>query len=117
MTITRLTPDAAGCWIEGHWGHYGVARMIAIAADLGYTDPATDPPFAQPDIVDIARRKLAAMGPSTADDITDDEEEMLLWTVDDVEAWMNEHVAPEGFSFGWNDGEWFLWATETWEEE
>jgi hypothetical protein len=116
-TVTKVDPATAGCWIDGHLGQYAVPRMIEIAADHGYRDPATDPPFAQPDIVDIARRKLASMGPSTSPQISDDEEEQLMWTVDDVESWMNENIAPEGYSFGWLDGEFFLGSASWWEEE
>jgi hypothetical protein len=117
--ITRATPDDAGCWIDGHWGQYGIARMIEIASLHGYVDPATTPPFAQQDIVEIARRHLASMGPYTEGDdgISDDEHEQLSWTYDDVEAWMNDNVAPEGFSFGWHDGEFFLWSNETWADD
>lgn len=117
MTVTKPTPDQAGCWVEGHWGQYGVARMIEIAAEHGYRDPATEMPFAQPDIVEIAARKLAAMSSAAAEDITDAEEEMLLWTVGDVEGWLNANVAPEGYAFGWSDGEFFLSSTANWEEE
>jgi hypothetical protein len=31
---------------------------------------------------------------------------------DDAENWMNDNVAPEGFSFGWEDGEFFLLSNE-----
>jgi hypothetical protein len=131
--------------------------MIEIAAAHGYVDPATSPPFAQADIVEIAARHLASNGPTTwqcdvhgtvqpcdgdvhhpngarlcislsphcphdtcahglTEDvgISDDEHEQLCWTSDDVEAWMNEHVAPEGYSFGWYSGEFFLWSTMQW---
>ena len=37
--------------------------------------------------------------------------------VDLYEQWMNEYIAPEGFSFGWHDGEFFLWSDQTWNEE
>jgi hypothetical protein len=119
MNITPITvasPSDAGCWIDGHWGQYGIARMIEIAAGLGYVDPATSPPFAQADIVEIATRKMAACARPGVEDISDDEEEQLSWTADDVEAWMNDNCAPEGFSFGWFDGEFFLWSDTQWEE-
>lgn len=105
----------AGCIIDGHWGQYATARMIELAAQHGYVDPATAPPFAQNDIVDIARRHLASMA-NGAPDIADHEHEELAWTADDVEIWMNDHLAPEGMTFGWHDGEFFLMADDDWNE-
>jgi hypothetical protein len=62
--------------------------------------------------VEIALRKLKFMGPDMArtdiPQLTDAEEEMLLWAADDVETWMNDNVAPKGFYFHWEDGEFFL---------
>lgn len=107
MSTTKADPNDAGCWIDGHWGQYAVARMIEIAADLGYQDSA----------VDIAARHLASMGPSDSPDITDEQYEDMLWAADEVEYWLNENVAPEGFSFGWYEGEFFLWPDESWEED
>lgn len=120
MQIVKAEPANAGCWIDGHWGHYAVAQLVNIAAGHGYRDPATDPPFAQPDIVEIALRKLASLGRGggvTGPEITDDEEEQLLWTADDVEIWMNDNVAPDGFSFGWYSGVFFLWSEAQWQED
>lgn len=37
--------------------------------------------------------------------------------VDQTEEWLNEHIAPEGYAFGWHDGEFFLWTTDEWEEQ
>jgi hypothetical protein len=34
---------------------------------------------------------------------------------DKAEAWLNEHVAAAGWSFGWTDGEFFLWPASEWE--
>jgi hypothetical protein len=35
---------------------------------------------------------------------------------DAIERWLNEHTETEGYSWGWHDGEFYLWPTETWEE-
>lgn len=104
--ITRAEESDAGCWVDGHWGQYGIARVVEIAADAGYDD----------EVVSIAHRHLASMGPSDAPIIDDDEWEILLDSDDDVTAWLNAHVAPTGYAFGWFDGEYFLWAIEEWEE-
>lgn len=117
MTIRKANPSDAGCWIDGHWGQYGIARMISLAALHGYVDTAAEPPFATNDVVDTARRHLATAGPSTSEPISDGEWTDLETACDDVEEWMNEHVAPEGFSFGWQDGEFFLESDAWWSEE
>ncbi len=35
---------------------------------------------------------------------------------DEAEVWLNATVAPEGYSFGWSDGEFFLWSDQDWED-
>lgn len=97
--MTKAEPTDAGCWVDGHWGQYAVARMVELAADHGYDDG---------EVVGLARRHLASAGPSVAPDLSDDEHEQLSWAADEVEAWMNEHVAPAGFYFEWSEGEFFL---------
>ena len=106
--ITQATPADAGCWIDGHWGQYGIARLVEIAEGMGYNDA---------EMIDYASRHLASMARSNTFGITDDEHEALTDSCDDVEVWMNDHLAPEGFAFGWHDGEFFLWSDEDWEAE
>lgn len=38
-------------------------------------------------------------------------------SADDIESWLNDTTTTEGYSWGWSDGEFYLWPTETWEEE
>ena len=106
--VIKADASAAGCWIDGHWGQYGTARLVELAEAHGYSD-AED--------IRVAHKHLASMGPSTSPDLTDSEYEYLMDGDDSVTAWLNDHVAPAGHSFGWYDGEYFLWSTETWEEE
>jgi len=105
--IQRATPTVAGCWVDGHWGQYAIAHMVEKAQDWGYADA---------EVIDIATRHLATIGPSEAPQITDDEHQALSDASDEVEAWLNEHVAPEGFSFGWWEGEFFLNSDAQWAE-
>lgn len=105
--ITRLLPSDAGCWIDGHWGQYGVARSVEIASSFGYDDAL---------IIDIAQRKLAAMMPSIAPEISDEDEELLASAADEVTYWLTNNVAPEGYSFDWYEGELFLQSEEWWAE-
>ena len=106
----RLLPGDSGCYVDGHWGQYGIAHMITRAEDMGYNDA---------EVIRIADKHLASMitwGSAGKEPLTDDEYEIMLCSSDEVEEWLNENVAPEGYSFGWWDGEFFLWSDEQWEE-
>lgn len=105
--ITRADPADAGCWIDGWWGQYGAARLVELALGCGWVDA---------EAADLSARHLATMGPSDAEALTDDEHETLMDAADDAEAWLSAHVAPEGYSFGWADGEFFLGSADWWEE-
>ena len=118
----KATPEDAGCWIDAHWGQYGTARLIEIAASYGWVDDCTfgyDKPGEEDSrtAVDIAAAHLASIGPSESPEISSDEFEYMLEAADAAEEWMNAHVAPAGYSFGWFEGEFFLWSFEQWEEE
>lgn len=39
------------------------------------------------------------------------------WDVEMAEEWLNEHVAKDGYSFGWHDGDFVYQSTAWWEEE
>jgi hypothetical protein len=108
--IILPTAEDAGCWIDGHWGQYGIARMIQIAADHGFVDTVATLLFATLDCVDIARRHLVH-----GSEVDWQELESMEQATDEVEAWLNENVAPEGYSFGWYDGEFFLCADTEWD--
>lgn len=99
----KASVSDAGCLIDGHWGQYATARMIVVATDYGYSDA---------EVIDIATRHLAAMGPSTAPAIADDEYAALAELSDEAEAWLNENAAPEGYEFGWYDGEFFFQSVD-----
>jgi hypothetical protein len=103
----RAKPEDTGCYVDGHWGNYAVAHMVNRSEEFGYD---------QPEVIALADRHMASMGPSGTEGLTDDEHETLIDASDDVESWLNEHIAPEGYSFGWWEGEFFLWSDEWWEE-
>lgn len=105
--ITKADATDSGCWIDGHWGQYGIARMVEIAQQFGYDDEF---------VTSLADLKLATMQINTHYYMTDDEEEALYEASDAVEEWLNENVAPEGYAFGWHDGEFFLWSDYDWRE-
>jgi hypothetical protein len=105
--IIKATPADAGCYVDGHWGQYAVAHMVNRAEEFGYADA---------EVIDLADRHMASMGPSGSEGLSFDEHEALSEASDDVEQWLNDHVAPEGYSFGWNGGEFYLWSDATWED-
>lgn len=107
MTITKASSTDAGCWIDGHWGQYGVARMIEIAAEHGYVNP---------DIAQLANAKMFECAHPGACLLTDSEDETLEDVCDSVVDWLNENVTPEGCSFNWFEGEFFLNSHEDWLE-
>lgn len=102
----KAAPEDVGCYAEGHWGQYAGAHMIERATEFGYDDA---------EAVALAGRKLAEMYPHNGEPLSDDEHEALTDATDDAEAWLNANAAPDGFSFGWHDGEFYLWSNENWE--
>lgn len=87
--MEKCSSADAGCWVDGHWGWKGSSRVIQIANEFGW------------------KGYLANL---------DDDDESIYDASDEAEQWMNQNVAPDGYSFGWHDGEWFLWSYEDWEE-
>lgn len=95
-TIERMTPAEAGCWVPGLVGRYGSQEVISIAVNCGWDD-------------------------EDAQRILDSDDNEAIWdavidVADDAEIWLNEHVAPEGYYFGWYDGEFWLWSEGDWQE-
>lgn len=110
MEITKYTKDQAGCLIDGHWGQYGTARMIQLAHAHGYPRESG--------IVSLAEAKLDNMGPGVPEyELNEKDEEALSDAAAEVETWMNENIAPEGYQFGWNDGEFFLQEDFWWDDD
>jgi hypothetical protein len=114
MTIVKATPEDAGCYVNGWWGQYAGAHMIMRATEFGYDDT---------EAIDLASRKLVEMAPNTAKlfgdpvGITDNEHEVLDYAADEAEQWLNDNVAPDDYSFGWHDGEFYLASVDWWDED
>lgn len=105
-----------GCWVDGHWGQYGPDHLADRAEELGW-EPGSwaEDPRAVRNIIET----IEEWGYGKYDDV----QNVIgaLWGLtftgaDDIETWLNEHT-DEGYSWGWHDGEFYLWPTETWEEE
>ena len=98
---------AQGCWLEGSRGWRAAAPLVDIAA--GYGMP-----------VDEDDRTILAAYMDSRDTVTlasgesVDSQDCTIELTDRAEAWLNEHVAPAGWSFGWSDGEFFLWTDADW---
>jgi hypothetical protein len=94
---------STGCWIDSRWGHYGSARLVQIAIDLGWDDP---------DAGYFAERYF-----DNSYEMSADESEQVYAASEDAELWLNEVIAKPGYLFGWSDGEFFLMPYEWWTEE
>jgi len=109
-----------GCWVEGHWGQYGPDHLADQADGLGW-EPETclDDPRELRRIADL----IGDWGyPRDHTDMRSEGVNIIVsfWelhieSTDAIENWLNDHT-DEGYSWGWHDGEFYLWATETWEE-
>lgn len=98
------TTRETGCYVDGHWGNYGLSRMLTVTDGiLGthfYDDAAKEWALTQDgDAVDE----------NAWDGFTF---EFLHEIADDAEEALND-ATPNGFGWGWHDGEFFLSADKT----
>ena len=96
----RLTKLSAGCWVDGSRGHYAAPYMVTLAVDRGY-------PITEED-QELITAYLAGE--------TFDPEGAVVEIADEAEAWLNEHMAPAGYLFGWSDGDFMLWTARDWQD-
>lgn len=106
VTWDRVSPEDAGCWIDGHHGQYATPMLCQLAIGQGM-------PMADADKMDVyawlnQSRDVWA--------VTDDVIENVVELSDDALVWLNENIAPDGYAFGWHNGEFFLWSIAEWEE-
>lgn len=87
-----------GCYVDSHHGHYAIPAAIRVARSLGFSVD----PFAQwaLDTYDELFHK---------DDFPHD---ALCKLCEEAEAWLNLKRAPDGALWGWNDGDFGLYAEE-----
>ncbi|MFY1620061.1 hypothetical protein [Micromonospora sp. WMMD736] len=107
--ITPAFASDAGCWIDGHWGQYATVRLMSLAVERGWR-------LSDEDDAIFLRLHVSAGSPSSPEASDGDWEALYEQggLADQAEAWLNDHVAPEGFVFGWHDGEFFLWPVHVW---
>lgn len=105
---TDYTP---GCYVDGHWGQYGSSRVLRIADDVlgGNMWQET---------YDALKADHSLIGEwATEDDILGtmvDELaacEHVTWAAEEAEEKLND-ATPDGWAWGWEDGEFFLARTD-----
>jgi len=99
----------SGCWIDGHWGQYGPIRQIEI------TDQLLETEFMD-QLCMLTAEFVPENSHSAYPKVDMDDVENIFDVSDRAEEALNA-ATPDDFSWGWHDGEYFLWSQETWEEE
>lgn len=97
--IKRWSKADAGCIIDGVCGWMSGPRMVGIAIECGWTGDEGDDEI-------IAGAYI--------NNLEDGQWDIWREIQEDVEAWLNDNVAPEGYYFGWRDGDFMLMSEETW---
>jgi hypothetical protein len=111
--IPKVTEAEAGCWLDGaNWGWTGPARVVELAQFYGMPDETGDDNAILAAFKESADRVTMANGDVLEDPagLVCDQGELG----DQAEEWLNENVAPEGYSFGWHNGDFFLMCSEWW---
>jgi hypothetical protein len=115
-TDTRPTAADAGCWIAGRDGDIAFSDCIEVAIGYGWelseTEQAALEAFKQDADTFVSPVPASYPGVQYVADWIINQGGLLDGAVE----WLNEHVAPEGFAFGWMDGDFFLQPDEWWEE-
>ena len=84
-----------GCYIQGSWGQYAIGRLCSFAEAQGWKNEYS----------------------VNEDSLKDFDLDFVVELADEAEAWLNEHVAPPDHSFGWFDGEFYLWSNSDWRSQ
>ncbi len=116
----RMSPaeaeKAQGCWLEGSRGWTASGELVNIAAHQGM--PLSDDDRALVDAY-LGRHEGDLTLPSGDVVSADDLDEYVTGQgaiADQAAQWLTDNVAPDGWSFGWYDGEFFLQTDEWWQE-
>lgn len=102
-TETRITPDLAGCWLDGHYGWHNTYRVVAVARAYGFTLSADDEAM----IGAYERQESAVTLPcgTALDEASINEHAIEL--SDEATDYL-QSLAPDGFVFQWDTGELLL---------
>lgn len=99
MDKVKATANDAGCWVDGVRGYHALVRMVDIAEQHGY-------PLSEGDRDMVERYDTGST----------DHDSVIHTIADEAESWLNDNVAPDGYSFGWHDGDFMLWSESDWSE-
>lgn len=116
LTVAEAEKEE-GCWLESGRGWRISAEAVNLAAGYGFPLDADDRAIVAYYLEGDPSEALTLNGGETVS--PDDIHEHVLGAdglVDHATDWLNDHIAPEGYRFGWHDGEFFLWTDVTWEE-
>lgn len=103
--VLAATPDESGIWIADDAGHNG-ARLVLIAQARGWAWNSCA------DAIRLAEREMRCEA------LTVDESDALDFQyAEEVEYWLNENVAPEGYRLGWHAGEFRLETFGWWNDK
>jgi hypothetical protein len=97
--VVKATRGDAGVWVDGVRGWMAEHHMIDLAVGHGWPITADDDR-----VINACRGQLYSV----------DDSESLREIADDAEAFMNDHVAPLGYAFGWHEGDFILASEATW---
>jgi hypothetical protein len=102
----RADPADTGCWVDGVKGIYAPVAVVDIARSRGFAWPHPD---TDADLYEWARAGQHGPGPMN-------EDSSVAWgeLCDDAEQWLDDHIAPEGYWFGWLDGDFMLGSEAQW---
>lgn len=111
--ITRATPADAGCWADGVHGVYTGCKVVMDALAYGWRSVTHDDDVR---VLQWARDGFADGEPGAVLPDTDAETLHVIWyeVIDEAETFLNENVAPDGYTFGWCDGDFMLASGESW---
>lgn len=87
--------EEAGCYIDGHWGQYGICRLVDIAQAYGLV---------------VSEEDKFSLDSSNWEDDDDDYLDGAIFAADSVEQLLND--ATTGGYWEWVDGEFFLSAND-----
>lgn len=118
----RMSPAEAekqqGCWLEGSRGWTASGELVNIADRHGM--PLDDDDRAVVEAY-LDEERTGTVELSTGELVGYDEIMSAVADQDGLaekaEKWLNENVAPDGWAFGWRDGEFFLWSDSEWEAD
>lgn len=125
--MAKATAGQAGCWIDGSRGIYATSELVQIALSYpGFLKgrDRRETTYQRTEARHILRayydgeetvkyRRHPRYGSSYTVTITEVGDK-VSYLAEQAEQFLNEHVAPEGYLFGWNDGDFFFHPESWW---